>query len=805
MKNVLSTLALLTVLGLIGLGVYQYSLISSEAENKRPLNEQTEIAGMLAAQRQRDVWRLEHMAFQVEHQIGKPFAEAWANHDVDGIKKFLDGDFDSFIPVDSSWEIQTTGMTEEKVRVTGSQQGEDKDSEEFLDLIFSPVLGVQIEQSQFRVLEINELGTTDWYCRVRLSGSGVTEEGDYRTYQNEAEISLRIKDKEILGISSPIKSWVTKSELIRTCEQQLMEETTSAFGLDQLGLADNWRSGAAGTRQHQFQMAVEDFDLDGDFDISVMTLNGTRHVFAYQEGVFKDVTQQLGIPDFETNPFGSSIFSTAWIDFDNDGYPDLISGMRLYKNEGGEKFTLVKGAGLFYDAEIMGLNVIDFDNDGFMDVYAIYKRHYGLSAQSAEAKSGGISNWVSENGGGKINKLYRNNGDGTFTDTSELSNATGGPRHTQSAVWFFHDQDHYPDLYLANDIGPNTLLLNRNKGGLFKDVSESTGACNHESSMAVAAGDIDNDGKTDLYVSNMFSLTGRRVAKMLVPGDYSDSVYEQILGLCSGNRLYRQSDGKYQDVTQQAGVGEAGWSWSPLMFDLDSDGLLDLYATAGFMSFDKKGSDGISSLWKAIVTFPTNQLKKLPVVGEVDIAAGELAMETPIVLEAVDQNLGSFQRNRLFLNTNGKQFTDVSAASGADIEADGRSVISADLDGDGALDLLVASSGGGALRAFSNRTPQGDRLEVRLKGVDSNRLGIGSRITAEIGERTIVRDMFLNGGFMGSGPASVWLGLGEVETIDRLSVRWTTGQTQVFENVVVNRRVLIEEGDSEIKTLKVWE
>jgi len=230
MKNVLSTLVLIAVLGLIGFGVYQYSLRSDAERKKQPLNDRSEIAGMLSAEKQREVWRLEHMAFQIEHQLGKPFAQAWADHDLEGVTQFLDGDFDSFIPVESQWKISTQGLVEEKIRVTGEQQGVDKDSDAFFSLIFDPILGVKIEDAQFRVLEIEELTATDWFCKVRLSGGGVDDTGQYRAYQNDANISLRFKDKQTLGDSAPLRSWATTTEIVRTCPQQLMAETTEALG-----------------------------------------------------------------------------------------------------------------------------------------------------------------------------------------------------------------------------------------------------------------------------------------------------------------------------------------------------------------------------------------------------------------------------------------------------------------------------------------------------------------------------------------------------------------------------------------------
>ena len=205
------------------------------------------------------------------------------------------------------------------------------------------------------------------------------------------------------------------------------------------------------------------------------------------------------------------------------------------------------------------------------------------------------------------------------------------------------------------------------------------------------------------------------------------------------------------------------------------------------------------------MTQPTNRMAQLPEIGEVDREAGEFWVANPLSLPKIGENLSAYERNKLFLSVDGKNFVDSSFASSVDIDSDSRSVIAGDIDRDGALDLIVASAGGGAVRVFSNRLKQGKRIEIRLKGVTSNRPGIGSRIVAEVGDRQVVRDLFPKNGFMGIGPAVEWIGIGEAEKIDRLTIRWPTGKTQEFLDVEVDRSVLIQEDSNEIETLKKWD
>ena len=205
------------------------------------------------------------------------------------------------------------------------------------------------------------------------------------------------------------------------------------------------------------------------------------------------------------------------------------------------------------------------------------------------------------------------------------------------------------------------------------------------------------------------------------------------------------------------------------------------------------------------MTQPTDRMAQLPEIGEVDREAGEFWVANPLSLPKLGENLSAYERNKLFLSVDGKRFVDGSFASSTDIDSDSRSVIAADIDRDGALDLVVASAGGGPVRVFSNRLKQGSRIEIRLKGVKSNRQGIGARITAEIGDQKVIRDLFPKNGFMGLGPAIAWIGAGDAEKIDRLTIRWPTGETQEFLDVDVNQSVLIEEDAMEVQSLKKWD
>jgi len=201
------------------------------------------------------------------------------------------------------------------------------------------------------------------------------------------------------------------------------------------------------------------------------------------------------------------------------------------------------------------------------------------------------------------------------------------------------------------------------------------------------------------------------------------------------------------------------------------------------------------------VAQPLNRNCWLPQLGEIDHEAGEFWVENPFVMQQRGMNLSAFERNRLYLNRRGVDFIDASFAGAVDLDADSRSVIAADFDRDGANDLLVGSAGGGPLRLFLNRFQhRGRSVLLNLVGVESNRAGIGARVIVECASNKIVRDAFPANGFMGQGPAELLIGVGTAETIDKLSVRWPTGETQGFANLPVDAAISITEGQPNAQT-----
>ena len=193
---------------------------------------------------------------------------------------------------------------------------------------------------------------------------------------------------------------------------------------------------------------------------------------------------------------------------------------------------------------------------------------------------------------------------------------------------------------------------------------------------------------------------------------------------------------------------------------------------------------------------PFDQSCKLPALGPVDQARGQFWVGNPWQFAHTKFNLSAFERNRVFLNARDGSFVDASYLTGADCEGDSRGVAAGDLNNDGMVDLLVRQSGGGPLKIYLNRFPRKNFLKVTLRGIESNSLGIGARLVAEIGERRIYREMQSPNTFWAQSPAEVIFGLDDAARVDRLTIDWPSGCRQVVEALAANQHVEITEQTS---------
>ena len=198
---------------------------------------------------------------------------------------------------------------------------------------------------------------------------------------------------------------------------------------------------------------------------------------------------------------------------------------------------------------------------------------------------------------------------------------------------------------------------------------------------------------------------------------------------------------------------------------------------------------------------PFNRSGIVPPAGELDSAAGQFWVGNPWAIVVAQKNLSAYERNRTFLNLGDCRFVDISFLTGTDSDGDGRAVVAADLTGDGMEDLVVRQAGGGPLLVFQNRFPRRHYLRVSLRGVQSNGQGIGARLTAHVAARQLVRELYPADTYVSRQPCEVYFGLGDATQVDRLSIRWPSGQTQEFTGLAADQHIRITEGQPDFKVI----
>jgi hypothetical protein len=445
---------------------------------------------------------------------------------------------------------------------------------------------------------------------------------------------------------------------------------------------------------------------------------------------FDEIARSAGVAK------GGDAGAVAWFDMDGDGDEDLyvanLGPDRLFRNDGTGRFMRLKKTGL-EGGQAFGLGVAvgDYDNDGRLDVF--------------------VANL------GSPSRLYHNDGGAVFRDQARAAGVAGGSASSFSAAWADYDNDGLLDLYVANGsqqlTAPNFLYHNEG-GGRFAEVGARAGVAGNESSLGCAWGDYDNDGLPDLYVAN-FS---------------------------QPNQLYRNNgDGTFTDRSRQAGVDDDGNGAGAAWGDYDNDGNLDLYL------FNTNDGSDVDRLYRnrgdgtfADVTVAVGLSAHED--GEAVLWA-DLDNDGWLDLYLVNRSDFSRQRNRLWRNLGGARFADVASSAGVDGSGAGHPAAFADYDGDGRLDVFVGNFPGTPDELFHNRTEGGNALVVRLAGRQSNRAGIGARVTVTAGGLTMTREVSSSSGRSSQNQLAPHFGLGAASVAERLEVRWPSGTVQVLEGV----------------------
>ncbi|MGI9244859.1 MAG: FG-GAP repeat domain-containing protein [Verrucomicrobiales bacterium] len=338
-------------------------------------------------------------------------------------------------------------------------------------------------------------------------------------------------------------------------------------------------------------VAVVDIDGDGLEDLYVSQPGGLpNRLYRHRpDGGLEDVSAEFGV-DWLDATHGS-----LFADLDNDGDPDLLvgaaDGIIIMENQGGEKFEVV-ATKLLLDGLAYSIASADIDQDGDLDFFVCgYNRRSGVSRHHLFVHP---VPYHDANNGGR-NALFRNDGNWRFTD---VTRATGieenNSRFSYAASWEDYDLDGDLDLYVANDFGRNCLYrndLSQSGRVQFEDVAEAAGVVDIAPGMSVCWGDYNNDARADLYVGNMFSSAGNRIAAQPTFHAGADTATRgEFLRHAAGNSLFKNlGGGTFEDVGAQMGVSLARWAWSSKFADLDNDGWQDIVVANGFITQEDSG------------------------------------------------------------------------------------------------------------------------------------------------------------------------------------------------------------------------
>jgi hypothetical protein len=540
-------------------------------------------------------------------------------------------------------------------------------------------------------------------------------------------------------------------------------------------------------------VAAADFDGDGRTDLYV-TNSGrgspNRLFHNRGDGTFVDLAGPAGVAC--GNPEGASMHA-IFGDVDQDGRPDLYlvkwgAGNQLFLNQGDGTFRDVTArAGVGYWGYGNAATFVDYDRDGHLDI--LVGNYFADSLPDpriGRLVRSDLWNPVTtrvmhstfthaDNGGRTL--LYRNRGDGTFAEVAEASGITF--RGWTLAVGAADlNQDGWPDLYLANDFGPDELYLNTGaieQPPRFRRVVDTSGhpgiGNDWWKGMNVDFGDVDGNGSLDIYVTN--------IRARHYKSDEGNMLWLNLPDPGSpGGRRFR-------DAAKPAGVDDGGWGWGAKFLDANNDGLLDILALNGFVTGNPE-----RTYWYALQEMVTQTKNNSadaadwPVMGDRDLSGGESSR----LFIQVPPARGRPARDAT------PRFVDAAARAGITDAGNGRGLALLDLDDDGVLDFYVANQAAPSL-LYRGRllAPPEERLWIGLALVGRpdrpRRVGrlrlasttgaVGARVELEAGGRLLVREVSGGSGFASQSESRLHFGLG-ARRPERLTVRWPSGLQQSF-------------------------
>jgi enediyne biosynthesis protein E4 len=540
-------------------------------------------------------------------------------------------------------------------------------------------------------------------------------------------------------------------------------------------------------------VALGDLNGDGLPEI-LLTSNLESNRLYLNEGEFRfrDITDAAGLAPRK----GFWATGVTMVDINGDGLLDIyicyagnVAGERraneLYINnglsaDGIPQFTeMAARYGIADEGYSTHAVFFDYDGDGDLDLYLVNNSFRPVSSFGLR----NIRHVRDELGG---DKLYRNDG-GRFVDVSEEAGIFGSEIGFGLGVAVSDvNRDGWPDIYVSNDFFERDYLYINNRDGTFSEVLDRQMSYLSYFSMGLDIADINNDGWSDIYVTDMLPEDDERLKltsafeswdtyRTKVANGYHHQFMRNMLHLNNGN-------GTFSDIGQLAGVARTDWSWSALLADFDLDGHKDIHVTNG-MPRDLTSQDYISFLANDATMASSIREGRVDFLGLVDAMSS-----TPLP-------------NYAFRNNGDLTFSNESAAWGLNTEGFSNGAAYGDLDGDGALDLVVNNINQPASVYRNNaRTliPGNHYLQVVLEGEGSNRFAIGAKVTLRSGDQLFFQEMMPARGFQSSVDYVLTFGLGRLDRVESLMVEWPDGRVSVQDDVAANQRIIVRQSDGEL-------
>ncbi len=517
--------------------------------------------------------------------------------------------------------------------------------------------------------------------------------------------------------------------------------------------------------------AAADYDRDGKVDFFLTNSAKGAPNFLYRNlgnGTFQEVGRQAGVAAWN-NDQGVGMHA-VWGDVDNDGWSDLFvvrwGRNILFRNRGNGTFEDVT-ARLFRRADGTpgtdwkngnGAVFFDYDLDGRLDLYvANYFADFDLWHLNTTRVM--HDSFETARNGGR-NQLFHQQPDGRFVEVAKQAGVDDSGWTLAVAAGDL-DNDGWPDLYSANDFGTDQLFINR-RDGTFANTSAEALGVDTKKGMNADFGDFNNDGWLDIYVTN---ITTREYL-------WEGNMLWLNLGVDGAGHV------SFSDVAAETGTADGGWGWGAKFFDADNDGDLDLYAANGFIS------NGPGNYWYDLASWTVldqdpAEAKNWPTIG--------------------DRSFSGFEKKRFWINEDGATFSERATEAGLASDRDARGMVILDYDDDGDLDVLLANQGQPA-QLFKNQGTRGHHwLGVRLvadPATGITRDAIGARVTIETASGKQMRERDGGNGFAGQSDPRLHFGLGKDSRITKLTVRWPDGGIEELRDVAVDRWLEIRQQPS---------